>query len=522
MKIIPLCRSCFFLFLFVISSNALPMMGRSNNLDNNELNINEGSAFKKTTERGRECTTPLNNTLANEQGTPTTSSLEDEAGMFRDESSISSNENEFIGVPYYHHDINLSNIALKIRSESNLCLRPPSEEEVNEDEVKVGKRFPGSQLLRAVSFPITRRSSSIVVPTTPLVTPPRNKAAATMSWKEGPIPKLDLNEPLSHIEQIITTAVEKNAAALVAANANHETLTEAALSVKQEEFNRLANLWIKVIEVSSLLQDEKNQLRGLTRQMELPESLLQPQSEMGDEMPFSQHQKLAQDAIDSLRSTIAPHEKTVDFLFRGTVIIDDWIHDLWTNHLIFAASSSSVADVDLRGIQEFEKENSYKNGVSILQIFAANHGEDQDQEIASFFATVAESEYKNMQNIALENQVKRDEIIERNKNILAFCSTVDSLQEKIKKNVDLAQKADQERVAVLYEEAAQWHEENCRLIIRIVQQLILGHEVDPSLENTSQELSNLASGAELQAQRIKALRAGSRPLGFVSKISEVK
>ena len=88
--------------------------------------------------------------------------------------------------------------------------------------------------------------------------------------------------------------------------------------------------------------------------------------------------------------------------------------------------------------------------------------------------------------------------------------------------MDLDQKTDQERVAILYGEAAQWHEENCRLIMSIVQQLILGHEVDPSCESTSQDLSTLASGAESQAQRIKALRAGSRPLGFVSKISEVK
>ena len=88
--------------------------------------------------------------------------------------------------------------------------------------------------------------------------------------------------------------------------------------------------------------------------------------------------------------------------------------------------------------------------------------------------------------------------------------------------MDLAKKTDQERVASLYREAAQWHKENCCLIMSIVQQLILGHEVDPSCESTSQELSTLASGAESQAQRIKALRAGSRPLGFVSKISEVK
>ena len=517
MNIIPLCRSCTFLFLFFIALSAYSMETEGFFLKRNSRT----SAFQEQVERERELTAPLNDISANEQRMISASSAQDGAEMFHSRSTGSSHDNEFDFCLNSQRDIGPRKTASKISSVSKLFLRPPSEE----DEVELGQRVPGSQLLIAASFPITRRSSSMLVPTTPLVTPPRNKAAAAISWKEGPIPKLGLNEPLSNIEEIIATASVKNqaaTAATAATDANQEGLTEAALLVKRGEFNRLANLWIKVIEVSSLLQDETNQLRELTRQMELSQSLLQPQSEMGVEMPFSQHQKLAQDEIDSLTSSIAPHEKMVNFSFRGTTIIDDWIHDLWTNHLIFAVSSSSVADVDLPEMQELEKENSYKNGVSILQIFAANHSEDEDQESASFFATVAESEYKNMQNIALENQEKRDEIIKRNKNILAFCSTIDSLQEKIKTNVDLAKKTDQERVAILYGEAAQWHKENCCLIMSIVQQLILGHEVDPSCERTSQDLSTLASGAESQAQRIKALRAGSRPLGFVSKISEVK
>ena len=89
--------------------------------------------------------------------------------------------------------------------------------------------------------------------------------------------------------------------------------------------------------------------------------------------------------MDLLTKTIVPHEKMVNFLFRGTSIMDEWIHKLWTKHLILAVSSSRAEGADDPGIEEEEKENCYKNSVAILQIFAANHSEDEDQEIASFF-----------------------------------------------------------------------------------------------------------------------------------------
>lgn len=369
-------------------------------------------------------------------------------------------------------------------------------------------------LLRSASFPVTRRSSP--PPETQLISPLKNRVVATTSSNKRSIPTLELHEPPIDTEQIIAMASEKNEAALAAADANRASLTATTLSVKQGEFRKLANLWVKVAEVSSLLQDETNQLRELTRQMELSQSLLESQSEIDIENAPSRKKKLLQDQIDLLRRTIIPHEKRVNFLFRGTSIIDQWIRDFWTNHLIFVTSPSSVADVDDPEMQE--KENCYKNGVSILQILAANHSEDEDQESASFFAAVAESEYSNMQHIALENQEKRDEIMERNKSILAFCSTVDSLQEKIKENKDLAKESTQERVTSLYEEAIQWHEQNCLLIMEVVEQLISGNEATSELERRSGVLSELASGAELQAQRIKELEKEEYSLRFTTRI----
>ena len=352
------------------------------------------------------------------------------------------------------------------------------------------------------------------------ITPLRNKALSlTISCTQRLISKLELNNLPTYIEQIIATASEKHNAAVAAANANNERLGETALAVKQREFNKLANLWVKVAEISSLLKDETNQLRELTKKMELSQSLLQRQREIGIEQSSLQKKQLAQDEMDLLTKTIVPHEKMVNFLFRGTSIMDEWIHKLWTKHLILAVSSSRAEGADDPGIEEEEKENCYKNSVAILQIFAANHSEDEDQEIASFFATVAESEYERMQSVTLENQDRYDEIIERNKSILTFCSIVDSLQEKIRENKGLANGAIQERVSSLYGEAVEWHRENYHLIMSIVEQLISGNEVDlASSENRSKILNELASGAEAQARRIEQLSAEKGSLRFGARI----
>lgn len=527
MKKNPLCRSYFFLFLLVTCWRALAM----ERIVDPKKNSNETS-FQEQLERAKQSTDSFSEIseskqrrtdgkLPGEKITTANSSPNDGAEIFHNvpscytsyssqmhSSNSSPKENELrVGIDSHHsmegYDLEARKAALKTELESKLFLRQPTEECMKQGEVELGQKCSSRKLLRAASFPIIRRSTEL--PRTPLVTPPRNKASITRIWKEGSIPKLGLSEPLSAIEQIIAIAFEKNKAASAAVNANHAILTEAARSVQQVEFNKLANLWVNVAEVSSLLQDETNQLRELTRQMELSHSLLESESVMSIETASSQNKKLAQDEINLLTKTIASHEKTVHFLFRGTTIIDEWIHNLWTNHLIFAVSSSSDVGADDLETREVEKENCYKNGVSILQIFAANHSEDEDQESASFFARVAESEYSKMQDMISENKERCDEIIERNKRVLAFCSTVDSLQEKIRENKDLATQASQERIAVLYGEAVQWHEENCRLIMSMVEQLISDSELDPALENRSNALSDLASGAELQAKRLEKL-----------------
>ena len=185
MKNIPLFRSCFFLFLFVISSNALPMMRHPDPFDREDKSVSP-----EQDKRTRELTNSSN----------------DASG-----SKARRTDGKF-----------------------------PAENDDNE-------------------FGIFHTVSSAI-------TPLRNKALSlTISCKQRLISKLELNNLPTYIEQIIATASEKHNAAVAAANANNERLGETALAVKQREFNKLANLWVKVAEISSLLKDETNQLRELTK-----------------------------------------------------------------------------------------------------------------------------------------------------------------------------------------------------------------------------------------------------------------
>ncbi|MBX9578232.1 MAG: hypothetical protein K2W97_07135 [Chthoniobacterales bacterium] len=480
MKIIPFYRSCFFLFLFVTSFRAYSMQGIFFPKENQR-----NCWSPKQVEREK-FTASLDNAAA-KQTRRTNGELPSEKINQSDSASDQGDEIFCIVKSVGNSAVNSPNNSTFGYSQNDGTLNLDFKKEANQ-----GGRLKA-----------------------------REKSAILRETEEkDPRFTLDqINERLSDIEQIIATASEKNKVASNAASAIDINLVETASSMKKNDFNTLANLWAKLVEVSSLLREETDQLRKLRMEIERSPSLLQSQSEIPIDQASFEKKRLAQDEIDLLTNAITHHEKMIHFLFRGTTIIDEWIHDLWTNHLIFAVSSSSDAPVNDLGMMEVEKENCYKNGVSILQILAANHSEDEDQEIASFFARVADSEYDKMKNIFLDNSERRDEIIKNNKSILAFCSTVNSLQEKIRENKDLAQQSPEERAVILYQDAVQWHREHCHLIMSMVEQLILDNEGDlASSENRSKILNELASGAEAQARRIEQLSAEKGSLRFGARI----
>lgn len=209
---------------------------------------------------------------------------------------------------------------------------------------------------------------------------------------------------------------------------DNDELRAAAVAMKKEEFNKVADYWTQVAEISSLLQKEKNELQKMIDKQEVSRSLLQQQGGYTIEASFSQDQKLEQDEIYLLEKTIIAHQNMVNFLFQGTSITHEWIHKLWTEHFNFAISSLADINVDDPEMKELEKENCYKNGVSILQILAANHSEDENQKVAAFFARVADSEYKKMKELSQDLEM-RHKIMEQNQEILTLCLKLDFSQE---------------------------------------------------------------------------------------------
>lgn len=381
---------------------------------------------------------------------------------------------------------------------------PHEQQNVNSGNNEVNTHKKDYRLLRTTSFPLTRSlnhlldiASYVTPPITPPITPPRKQNLTALFLKQKSAINTVLNKPLLYLEQIILTASQKKQAALDVAKMNDDSLTTDALSLKQEEFTRLGNLWIKIEEMSSLLQEDRHQLRELLTQVESSQASLESEKQMGVEKNFSESEQVVQNGIVLLNRTITSHEKMVFFSFRAAEIIDALIHGVW--------SSWDESGQEL-GLEQMEKENCYKNNVSILQLFAANHAEDEDERIASFFEKVADHEYAEMQKM---NKDRNDKIMERNKNILEFCSDIDFIKEKIKEDKDHRLQTDHKEEAMFYDEAIQWHKNNCEIMMEMVEQLMSDKQVDPVLQVRSQKLNELADECENKATNIRDLAARS-------------
>ncbi len=344
------------------------------------------------------------------------------------------------------------------------------------------------ELLKMISFPLQERAEQVLETIRPAVMPPSNNERRVAVNAEP-------NKPLFDIEQNLATIAERKQAASNATEVNRENLALADVAVKQAEFKKLGSLWSQVEEVCLLLQEERNQLSELITQIELSQSLLESQHQLDIKKTFAKSKPLVQNKIASLKKAIIPHEKMVFYLFRGAKTIDEWMHEMWTNDFSFAIASSSGKGIVDPVMAQVEEKNSYKNGASLLQIFAANHVEDEDDAIASFFYEVADFAYDEMEKMQQEQAAN---IMKRNGDILDFCSNLNAVQRQIREDDDLSKQVDQE-AASLYQEAIRLHKANSLIIMEMVKELMSGNDVDPVSKSRSQNYSESAYQCELKA-----------------------
>lgn len=310
------------------------------------------------------------------------------------------------------------------------------------------------------------------------------------------------SKALSYALKVKEIAMRNNAATLLAAKKNSAFIEEADSIFREEEFKKLAKVWIKLASLSSSLEHKIAQLQTVLEQRQLLNSPRSPRLSQEDQESMQvcyEGLMKADEEIDDEeierknasatleKNTLAAYTRQLQFFLRGATILEQWIHQEWNEKIhSMESSSTSATSNKILEIEQIEKESTYKKNLSILQMLAANHCEDEDQERCSFFSKVAYSEYDKM--ISMREGATSD-LMEKNKVIFECCLRVDLLSKKIEESQNAA-------IDSPIQAMTQSYKENCRLTMRIVEQLMKNEPVDQDIDEHINQLDELIKSDE--------------------------